>query len=132
LDFQESFCTFAKQSFGKMTQQKLKIKCTDGVKLSAILLMPDGQPKAVVQINSATATPEEYYLPFANYLVKNGFVACAFDYRGVCESTPEGGLRGCKYDYVMFGQSEKLRRFYKMTCGTDWVISMILPNFIVT
>jgi predicted alpha/beta hydrolase len=111
-----------------MTQQKLKIKCSDGIELSAILLMPDGQPKAVVQ----SATLKEYYLPFASYLVENGFVACVFDYHGVCESTPEDGLRGCKYDYVMFGQSEKLRRFYKMTRGTDWVKSVILPNFIVT
>jgi predicted alpha/beta hydrolase len=68
-----------------MNHQKLKIKCEDGVELSAIILLPDGQPKAVVQINSATATPKEYYLPFANYLVENGFLACVFDYRGVCE-----------------------------------------------
>ena len=87
-----------------MKQEKFKIKCEDGVELSAILLIPSGQPKAVVQINSATAVPKEYYLPFANYLVENGFVVCVFDYRGVCESTPEGGLRGCKYDYVMLGQ----------------------------
>jgi predicted alpha/beta hydrolase len=87
-----------------MNQQKLKIKCTDGVELSAIILVPDGQPKAVVQINSATATPKEYYLPFANYLTENGFATCVFDYRGVCESKPASGLRGCKYDYVMFGQ----------------------------
>ena len=82
---------FAKQSFGKMKHEKLKIKCEDDVELSAIILIPSGQPKAVVQINSATAVPKEYYLPFANYLVENDFVACIFDYRGVCESTPEGG-----------------------------------------
>lgn len=87
-----------------MNQQKIKIICEDGVELAAILLTPNGHPKAVVQINSATATPKEYYLPFANYLVENGFVACVYDYRGTCESTPEGGLRGCTYDYVMFGK----------------------------
>ena len=89
-----------------MNKQKIKIKCEDGVELSAILLLPEIQPKAVVQINSATATPKEYYLPFANYLTENGFVTCVFDYRGVCESTPVGGLRGCEYDYVMFGQRD--------------------------
>ena len=87
-----------------MNQRKFKIKCEDGVELSTILLLPEGNPKAVVQINSATATPKEYYLPFANYLVENGFAACVYDYRGTCESTPEGGLRGCTYDYVMLGQ----------------------------
>jgi predicted alpha/beta hydrolase len=89
-----------------MNQQKIKINCEDGIALSAILLTPHEQPKAVVQINSATATPKEYYLPFANYLVENGFIVCVFDYRGVCESTPEGGLRGCDYNYLMWGQRD--------------------------
>ncbi|MCU0470214.1 MAG: alpha/beta fold hydrolase [Arcicella sp.] len=87
-----------------MKQSKIKIVCSDGVALSAILLMPENQAKAVVQINSATATPKEYYLAFAQYLAENGFVVCVFDYRGVCESTPTGGLRGCTYDYLMWGQ----------------------------
>ena len=87
-----------------MAQSKIKIKCTDGVELAATLLIPDGTPKAVVQINSATATPKEYYLNFAQFLVENGFITCVFDYRGVCESTPVGGLRGCTYDYMMWGQ----------------------------
>ena len=87
-----------------MTQSKIKIKCSDGVELTAIILVPDGTPKAVIQINSATATAKEYYLSFAQFLTENGFVACVFDYRGVCESTPEGGLRNCKYDYMMWGQ----------------------------
>jgi predicted alpha/beta hydrolase len=87
-----------------MNQTKIKIKCTDGVELAAVILSPLETPKAVVQINSATATPKEYYLNFAKFLVENGFVACIFDYRGVCESTPEGGLRGCTYDYMMWGQ----------------------------
>ena len=87
-----------------MTQSKIKIKCSDGIELSAIVLVPDGTPRAIVQINSATATPKEYYLNFAQFLTENGFIACVFDYRGVCESTPEDGLRGCKYDYMMWGQ----------------------------
>jgi predicted alpha/beta hydrolase len=87
-----------------MKQSKIKIVCSDGVALSAILLVPENQAKAVVQLNSATATPKEYYLAFAQYLAENGFVVCVFDYRGVCESTPAGGLRGCTYDYLMWGQ----------------------------
>ena len=87
-----------------MTQSKIKIKCSDGIELSAIVLVPDGTPRAIVQINSATATPKEYYLNFAQFLTENGFIACVFDYRGVCESTPEDGLRNCKYDYMMWGQ----------------------------
>ncbi|MES2520170.1 MAG: alpha/beta fold hydrolase [Bacteroidota bacterium] len=87
-----------------MNQSKITIKCEDGVALAAILLVPNNQAKAVVQIHSATATPKEYYLGFAKFLVDNDFIVCIFDYRGVCESMPEGGLRGCKYDYMMWGQ----------------------------
>lgn len=109
-----------------MNQQKISVKCKDSVELSAILLIPNGNPKAVVQINSATATPKEYYLPFANYLVENGFVTCVFDYRGVCESTPAGGLRGCNYDYLMWGQLD-------MPAVLDYLDSQFpaLPKLIV-
>jgi predicted alpha/beta hydrolase len=88
-----------------MNQQKLKTRCEDGIELATILIEnPDA--KAVVQINGATATPKEYYLPFAKYLVENGFTVCLFDYRGVCESQPVGGLRGCEYEYLDWAQKD--------------------------
>ena len=83
-----------------MQIENLKITCTDGVQLAARLVLPEGKPKAVVQINSATATPKEYYANFANYLAENEYAVCYFDYRGICESQPKGGLKNCDYEYL--------------------------------
>jgi predicted alpha/beta hydrolase len=82
-----------------MIQEKIRIQCTDGVSLAALLLLPQ-HPKSIVQFNSATATPKEFYLPFAHYLAENDFIVLLFDYRGICESTPEGGLKNCSYEYT--------------------------------
>jgi predicted alpha/beta hydrolase len=120
------FVCFTKQSFGKMNQSKIKIKCKDGIELSACLLIPDGVIKAVVQINSATAAPKEFYLPFAQYLTDNQYVTCVFDYRGVCESTPVGGLRGCEYTYLEWAEKD-------MTDVLDFLDERFpnLPKYIV-
>ncbi len=88
-----------------MNKQKIKIQCADGVKLAAILI-ENPKAKAIVQISSATATPKEYYLPFAEYLFEHGFTICLFDYRGVCQSQPEGGLKGCEYEYLEWSQKD--------------------------
>ncbi|MCU0341787.1 MAG: alpha/beta hydrolase [Spirosomaceae bacterium] len=88
-----------------MTQEKTQIVCSDGVALAAILLLPSHSPKAVVQINSATATPKEYYLPFAQYLAENGFVACVFDYRGVCESATQP-MKSYDFPYTDWGKKD--------------------------
>jgi predicted alpha/beta hydrolase len=108
-----------------VTQQKLKIRCKDGIELAAILI-ENPNAKGVVQINSATATPKEFYLPFANYLSENGFIVCLFDYRGICESQPEGGLQGCDYEYLDWAQKD-------MADVLDFLIEKYpnLPNFIV-
>lgn len=88
-----------------MTQEKIQVVCADGVALAAILLQPTQAAKAVVQINSATATPKEYYLPFAEYLVENGFIACVFDYRGVCESATQP-MKTYDFPYSDWGQKD--------------------------
>ena len=90
----------SENSFKIMNIEKINITCADGVVLAARLVVPSSLPKAVVQINSATATPKEYYANFANYLAQNGFVVCYYDYRGICESQPLGGLKGCDYQYL--------------------------------
>lgn len=82
--------------------KKIKIVCADGIKLSGWLLEAK-VPKAMVQINSATATPKEYYLSFANYLLEHNYSVLVFDYRGVCESQPKEGLKNCQYEYLDWG-----------------------------
>lgn len=79
--------------------KKVIITCQDGVELAGILITVE-KPRAMVQINSATATPKEYYLAFAKFLVEHNYSVLMFDYRGVCESQPKGGLRNCQYEYL--------------------------------
>jgi predicted alpha/beta hydrolase len=65
-----------------------RIPALDGYPLAARLLVPDGEPKAVVQLNGGTAIVKEFYGSFARFLVENGYAVCLWDYRGTGESAP--------------------------------------------
>jgi predicted alpha/beta hydrolase len=82
---------FEKKSFVLFTE--------DNVSLSAILLQPDN-PKGVIQINSATAVPKEFYLGIASYFAENNYACLVFDYRGICGSQPKKGLKNCNYEIM--------------------------------
>lgn len=97
-----------------MNQKPIKITCADGVELSGELLTPIQAAKAIVQINGATATPYHFYLPIAKFLVEHGYAVLVYDYRGICSSTPPGGLRGCEYEYLDWGQ-------YDMPAVLSWL-----------
>lgn len=84
-----------------ITEEKINIKCKDGVSLAGILLLPE-QPKAVVQFNCGTATKKEFYLPFLSYLAQHGYICCLWDYRGSGASAPED-LSQCQYTYSDYG-----------------------------
>lgn len=72
----------------------LKIKCSDGQELDALVLVPEQRlTKAVVQFHSGTVVKKEYYLKYGQYLCDLGFVVVLFDYRGVGGSRPKS-LRG--------------------------------------
>ena len=72
-----------------MLQLDQDLPARDGFPLAATVFAPDGAPRAVVQINSATGAPRQYYRRFAAWLVGQGFEVVTFDYRGV-----GGSLRG--------------------------------------
>ncbi len=80
-------------------EEEIKITCEDGVQLSAILFLAS-EAKGMVQINSATAVPKEFYKSFAKYLAKNGYHSIIFDYRGVNSSIPENGLKNCNFSIL--------------------------------
>lgn len=62
----------------------VQIAATDGYPLSATLCAPAGKaPVAAVIINPATGVPKEYYAPFARFLAEHGYLAVAYDYRGM-------------------------------------------------
>lgn len=76
-----------------MTESPHRIPALDGYPLAARLLLPDGEPKVVVQLNGGTAIVKEFYGSFARFLVENGYAVCLWDYRGTGESAPPS-LRG--------------------------------------
>ncbi len=81
--------SFVKHSIEKVTEDKIS--------LSGILLLPEN-PKGLIQINSATAVPKEFYLGIASYFAENNYASLVFDYRGICSSKPKDGLKRCKYE----------------------------------
>jgi predicted alpha/beta hydrolase len=59
------------------------IAARDGGRLAASVFAPNGPPRGVVLINSATAVPRKIYRGFAGYLAERGLVAVTYDYRGI-------------------------------------------------
>lgn len=64
------------------------LKASDGYVLHGLLGIPETDVRGTVVISSATCIKKEYYLNFANYLVKGGYTVLLFDYRGIGESAP--------------------------------------------
>lgn len=58
--------------------------------------------KAVILLNSATATKTVYYRPFIEFLVRNDFHVFSWNYRGICESKLTT-LKGSEYKYSDIG-----------------------------
>jgi len=65
----------------KIATEKFHVKCTDGIILKGLLLLPEN-PKAVIQFNCGTATKKEFYLPFLEFLSQHNYICCLWDYRG--------------------------------------------------
>ena len=87
-----------------MKKENFTTICKDGVELKGILLLPEN-PKAIVQFNCGTGAKKEYYLPFVEYLAKNDFLCCLWDYRGIGASRSES-LKSCAYIYTDYGTQD--------------------------
>lgn len=84
-----------------MNTEKLQIVCKDGYKLGATLFLPKNPLTAVIQINSASATPQGFYKNFAEYLSsKDSYAVLTFDYRGIGKSKPINGLKDFEVEYI--------------------------------
>lgn len=68
--------------------KKIFIIAEDGCKLSALFGSSDSFVKGVIIISAATGIRKEYYINFANYLVRQGYAVLLYDYRGIGESAP--------------------------------------------
>lgn len=78
-----------------MSKENITITAKDGYQLGASLREPKNEIKGVIQINSGTGIPKEFYKHFATYLTKLGYVTITFDYRGIGSSKPKS-LKGFK------------------------------------
>lgn len=75
-----------------------------------MLLASDGAPLSVrtyasqraahgsVVIGGAMGVPQDFYAPFAQWLAEQGWQVTTFDYRGIGDSLPPGGLKGFQAD----------------------------------
>jgi predicted alpha/beta hydrolase len=75
------------------------VTATDGVRIAARFLHPEGPARGAVLIVPAMGTPQNYYYPFAAWLAKQGLLAATFDYRGTGASRPRQ-LRGFHADIL--------------------------------
>ena len=67
-----------------MNAAELQLRCADGVRLPATLLVPAAAaPARVVVVGSAMGVPRRYYRRYAEYLAGRGSAVLCFDYRGI-------------------------------------------------
>lgn len=68
--------------------KKLTLNAADGYILHALQGDPENEKRGTIVISPATGIKKEYYVNFAQYLVKRGYTVLLFDYRGIGESAP--------------------------------------------
>ena len=71
---------------------------TDGLEISALEMLPEGEPKAIVQIVHGMCEYKERYLGFAEFLTERGYAVITHDHRGHGESIKEEGDLGYMYE----------------------------------
>ncbi|MGI9332484.1 MAG: alpha/beta hydrolase family protein [Gammaproteobacteria bacterium] len=76
-----------------------RIATSDGHELAARLFVPHADAKGGVLIVPAMGVTQQFYVPFASWLMANDFLAVTFDYRGIGSSRP-GALRGFEADIL--------------------------------
>lgn len=72
----------------KTTNNQIKSNC-DGLVLDVLSLIPEGESKGIVQISHGMAEHKERYLPFMEYLTKQGYITVIHDHRGHGKSVKE-------------------------------------------
>ncbi len=71
---------------------------SDGLMLDVLEVIPETEPKGIVQIVHGMQEHKERYLPFMEYLAHEGFVCVAGDHRGHGKSVKEEKDLGYFYD----------------------------------
>ena len=85
---------------------------SENTKLSAVLWLPDGKPKAVFQITHGMTEHIGRYEAFAEQMTENGIAVCGFDLRG-------HGKNGTEREIASLGENgwqaslDDMRRFFE-------------------
>jgi len=99
-----------------MIREEFSFDSRDGVsKIHAVKWMPEGTPRAVLQITHGMAEHYERYADFAEYMTEHGFVVTADDHLGHGKTAMRnGGKKGyiCKQhsDTVMVRDEHRLKK----------------------
>lgn len=70
----------------------------DGTPIALRCYPAQGPAQGSVVIGGAMGVRQDFYAPFAHWLSAQGWQVCTFDYRGMGDSRPSGGLKGFKAD----------------------------------
>ena len=98
-----------------MIDKRIIITAKDGFKLGAHIREPETDFRGLVQINSGTGIPQEFYKNFAKYLTNLGYVTITYDYRGIGKSKPKN-LKGFNATNSQWGSMD-------MSAILDWSIN---------
>ncbi len=77
-----------------MLWEQISIQSSTGASLNTYKSLPDGEPKAVVQINHGMAEHAQRYQHFATALAEAGYGAYAHDHRGHGHTTAPNSAKG--------------------------------------
>lgn len=90
---------------------------TDGLKIAALALIPDGEPRAVIQLSHGVCGCKERFLPFMEYMSERGVACISSDHRGHGESVKDVKDLGYMYEDGYMALVDDLRLI------TDWIHS---------
>ena len=74
------------------------LQAADGTPLALRVYAPQGAVRGSVVIGGAMGVRQDYYAAFAQWLAVQGWQVTSFDYRGMGDSLPPGGLKGFQAD----------------------------------
>lgn len=74
------------------------LQAADGTPLALRTYAPQGVVRGSVVIGGAMGVRQDYYAAFAQWLAAQGWQVTSFDYRGMGDSLPPGGLKGFQAD----------------------------------
>lgn len=87
----------------------------DGLGLSVLLAVPEGEIIGIVQLVHGMAEHKERYVPFMEYLCENGYVCIIHDHRG------HGGSVRSEDDYGYFYEDGKEAIVEDVHQVTEWI-----------